>query len=66
VRAPFLDTNAAYNAIITNGSAARWLEAGPTLISSDNVGQLGRDVALYGYGASAVFTPAGVVRVTNV
>jgi HK97 family phage prohead protease len=65
VRAPWLDTNAAYNAIVTNPMAARWLESGPTLVSSDNVAQLGRDVALYGYGASAMFIPAGVVRVYN-
>lgn len=65
VRAPWLDTNAAYNAIVTNSMAARWLEAGPSLVSGDNVAQLGRDVAIYGYGASALFIPAGVVRVYN-
>ena len=65
VRAPWLDTNAAYNAIVTNAMAARWLEAGPSLVASDNVAQLGRDVSLYGYGASAMFIPSGVIRVYN-
>ena len=66
VRAPWLDTNAAYNAIVTNPMAVRWLEAGPTLVSSDNVAQLGRDVSLYGYGVTAPFIPSGIVRVYNV
>ncbi|CAB4217303.1 Prohead protease, partial [uncultured Caudovirales phage] len=65
IRAPWLDTNAAYNAIVTNSLAARWLESGPTLVAADNVAQLGRDVSLYGYGATASFIPAGVVRVYN-
>ena len=65
VRCPWLDTNAAYNAVVTNPMAARWLEAGPTLVSSDNVAQLGRDVSLYGYGATAPFIPSGIVRVYN-
>lgn len=65
VRAPWLDTNAAYNAIVTNGLAARWMEDGPRLATVENVAQLGRDVAIYGYAASALFIPAGVVRVFN-
>lgn len=65
VRAPWLDTNAAYNAIVTNGLAARWMEDGPRLATVENVAQLGRDVAIYGYAASALFIPAGVVRVTE-
>jgi hypothetical protein len=65
VRAPWLDTNAAYNAVVTNSMAARWLEAGPSLVSADNVAQLGRDISIYGYGATAAFIPAGVIRVYN-
>jgi len=65
VRAPWLDTNAAYNAIVSNGLAARWMEDGPRLATAENVAQLGRDVAIYGYGASALFIPAGVIRVLN-
>lgn len=65
IRAPWLDTNAAYNAIVTNSLSARWLEDGPRLATAENVAQLGRDVAIYGFGASALFIPAGVVRVFN-
>lgn len=63
IRAPWLDSAADQNAIITNGLAARWMEDGPRLATVENVAQLGRDVAIYGYGASALFIPAGVVRV---
>ena len=66
IRAVYLDTNAAYNAIVTNGAAARWVEDGPRLASAENVGQLGRDIAIYGYGVTAPFLPAGIVRMTNV
>ncbi len=66
IRAKWLDTNAAYNAIVTNGQAARWLEDGPRLATAENVAKLGRDVSIYGYGVTAPFLPAGIVRVTNV
>ncbi len=65
IRAPFLDTNAAYNAIVTNGAAARWLEDGPRLATAENVAQLGRDISIYGYGTTAAYLPAGIVRVYN-
>jgi hypothetical protein len=66
IRAKYLDTNAAYNAIVTNGQAARWLEDGPRLATAENVAKLGRDISIYGYGVTAAFLPAGIVRVTNV
>jgi uncharacterized protein len=66
IRAKWLDTNAAFNAIVSNGAAAKWIEDGPRLATAENVGQLGRDVAIYGYAASGVYLPAGVVRVTDV
>ena len=66
IRAKWLDTGVAYNAIVSNGAAAKWIEDGPRLATAENVGQLGRDVAIYGYAASGVYLPAGVVRVTNV
>ena len=66
IRAKWLDTGIAYNAIVSNGAAAKWIEDGPRLATAENVGQLGRDVAIYGYAASGVYLPAGVVRVTNV
>ena len=65
IRATWLDTNAAYNAIVTNGAAARWVEDGPRLATAENVGKLGRDLAIYGYGVTAAFLPAGIVRVAN-
>ena len=65
IRATWLDTNAAYNAIVTNGAAARWVEDGPRLATAENVGKLGRDIAIYGYGVTAAFLPAGIVRVAN-
>ena len=65
IRAKWLDTNAAYNAIVTNGAAARWIEDGPRLAQAENVAKLGRDYAIHGYGVSGVYLPAGVVRVYN-
>jgi len=63
IRAVWLDTNAAQNAIVTNGQAARWVEDGPRLAAAENIGKLGRDVSIYGYGVTATFLPAAVVRV---
>jgi HK97 family phage prohead protease len=64
VRAKWLDTNVAYDAIVTNGTAARWLEDGPNLITADNVAKLGQDVAVYGYGVTAGYLPAGIVKIS--
>jgi HK97 family phage prohead protease len=66
IRAVYLDSNAAYNAVVTNGAAARWLEDGPRLTAAESVSKLGRDVALYGYGVTAPFLPAGIIRMTDV
>jgi HK97 family phage prohead protease len=65
VRAKWLDTDADRHAIVTNGQAARWIEDGPRLATAENVGQLGRDIAIYGYGATATYLPAGVVRLAQ-
>ena len=65
VRAKWLDTDADRHAIILNGAAARWVEDGPRLVSAENVAQLGYDIAIYGYAVSAVYAPAGVVRVAQ-
>ena len=62
VRAKWLDGNAARHAIVTNGEAARWIEDGPRLANAENVGQLGRDIAIYGYGVTAAYLPSGIVR----
>lgn len=65
VRAKWLDTDADRHAIVLNGEAARWVEDGPRLATAENVSKLGRDVAIYGYGATAVYLPAGVVRLAE-
>jgi HK97 family phage prohead protease len=51
--------------IVTNESAAGWIEDGPRLIDAVEVSKLGQDVAVYGYGAPALYIPKGVVKVTN-
>jgi HK97 family phage prohead protease len=65
VRAKWLDTDADRHAIVLNGEAARWVEDGPRLATAENVSKLGRDVAIYGFGATAVYLPAGVVRLAE-
>ena len=65
VRAKWLDGAAERHAIVTNGEAARWIEDGPRLANAENVGQLGRDIAIYGYGVTAAYLPAGIVRLVE-
>ena len=65
VRAKWLDTDADRHAIVLNGEAARWVEDGPRLATAENISKLGRDIAIYGYGATAVYLPAGVVRLAE-
>jgi HK97 family phage prohead protease len=65
VRAKWLDTAANRHAIVTNGEASRWIEDGPRLASAENVGQIGRDLAIYGYGVTAAYLPAGIVRINE-
>ena len=56
------DRNLADGAIlVSNSSAASWIEVSPALASADNVSQLGRDIAVYGYGTSATYTAAGII-----
>ena len=47
--------------IVSNTMAASWIEDGPFLASVENVKQLGRDVAIYGYGTSAAYNAAGII-----
>lgn len=57
-----LDRNIGGNAIlVSNREAARWVEDGPRLATVENVGQLGRDVAVYGYGAAQIISGAGII-----
>jgi uncharacterized protein len=65
VRAKWLDTAANRHAIVTNGEASRWIEDGPRLASAENVGQIGRDLAIYGYGVTAAYLPSGIVRISE-
>jgi len=65
VRAKWLDTDADRHAIVLNGEAARWVEDGPRLATAENVSKLGRDIAIYGYGCTSVYLPAGVVRLAE-
>ena len=65
VRAKWLDGNAAMHAVITNGEAVRWIEDGPRLANAENIGKLGRDIAIYGYGVTAAYLPAGIIRVVE-
>lgn len=56
---------AAGSIIVTNDAAASWIEAGPQFATAEIVSKLGRDVAVYGFGCTAIYNPAGVVKVTN-
>lgn len=48
-------------AIVSNGLAAAWHEDGPFQASEEDVAKLGRNVAYWGMGATAVYVPQGVV-----
>lgn len=49
-------------AIVTNPIAARWHGTGPLPASADEVLKLGRDQVLWGMGATALYTDAGVIK----
>lgn len=51
--------------LVTNSSTAKWTEDGPRLASAENVAQLGRDVAIYGYGTTALFNRPGIVSLED-
>ena len=52
---------AAGSIIVTNGTAAKWVEDGPRIVSSDVVTTLARSTAIYGYGCTATFNAAAIV-----
>jgi HK97 family phage prohead protease len=57
-----LDRNIGGNAIlVSNREAAKWVEDGPRLATVENVAQLGRDVAIYGYGTAQIISGAGII-----
>ncbi len=51
------------SAIVTNRAAIGWLEDGPRLATNDVAGNLGRDVAIYGYAVASPFISAGIVGI---
>jgi HK97 family phage prohead protease len=58
-------TNETEDAIVTNRAACGWFEDGPRLATNDAAGNLGRDVAIYGYAAFAPFISSGIVGIYN-
>jgi HK97 family phage prohead protease len=51
------------SAIVTNRQAIGWLEDGPRLATNDVAGNLGRDVAIYGYAVASPYISAGIVGI---
>ena len=51
--------------VVTNGSAAAWIEDGPAFATNETPSKLGRDVAIYGFGVTAIYNAKGVVKITN-
>lgn len=52
--------------IVTNGLAARWHEDGPFVATDEDVAKLGQNVAVWGMGVTAIYVPAGVVKIVGV
>jgi HK97 family phage prohead protease len=61
LRAPYLTGQ---ETIITNGLAARFHEDGPFPISAEDVAKLGRNIAIWGMGATEITYPKGIVKST--
>jgi HK97 family phage prohead protease len=51
--------------LVSNTDAAKFREDGPSFIDTLNVAKLGRDSAVYGFGATEVYAPAGVVEAVS-
>ena len=58
-------TNETEDAIVTNRAAIGWLEDGPRLATNDVAGNLGRDVAIYGYAVASPYISSGIVSIYN-
>jgi HK97 family phage prohead protease len=58
-------TDESEDAIVTNRLAIGWAEDGPRFASNDAAGNLGRDVAIYGYAVATPFIPSGIVSIYN-
>jgi HK97 family phage prohead protease len=48
--------------VISNSLVAAWHEDGPFEATDEDVAKLGRNVAFWGMGATAVYIPAGIVK----
>jgi hypothetical protein len=57
---------AAGSIIVSNSGAASWIEDGPSLATAENVGKIGRDVSIYGYGVTATYNAAGVISMEDI
>ena len=51
------------NLIVSNGDAASWHEDGPYQVDEEDVAKLGRNVAVWGMGATTVYVTAGIIRI---
>ncbi len=58
-------TDETQDAIVTNRASIQWLEDGPRLASVDQVANLGRDYAIYGYATAAAYMAGGIVKIYN-
>lgn len=54
---------AAGTGIVTNRTAAAWLEDGPNQITVDDAERIGQNVAYWSMGVSAIYAPAGIVEI---
>lgn len=50
------------NMLVSNESTASWHEDGPFQIDDDDVAKLGRNVAVWGMGATGVYFPTAIYR----
>jgi HK97 family phage prohead protease len=58
-------TDETQDAIVTNSAAVAWAEDGPRTLSNDVAANIGRDVAIYGYGVITPYVSAGIVSIYN-
>lgn len=47
--------------LVASRAAAKWIEDGPRVLAADDVELIGRNVAIWGMGTSAIYWPNGLV-----
>ena len=57
---PFLPAG---TGLVTNSTAAEWLEDGPFQITVDDAEKIGQNVAYWSLGVSAIYAPKGIVKI---